>query len=286
MASSPIVARWELSLRLGAKRKELNLDVKSVTDAAGFSRNYWSAVENDRTLIADDKLRILIDLLQFDDDEAADLLELREAARRRGWWEDFPTFDEAMTRFVGLEDGASHIRSFEGLLIPGLLQAPAYSRCVIESDPVISSVETDRALQFRGMRQRRLTGADRVHYSAIMSEAALRQHVGDREVQIEQLSHLTDLIERYPDSIEVRVLPFSRDPGMIVNSSTLNFFDYARKHLPTVAFQEAVRALGVIEYGDRQFRRLELAWMEGKKRSLDRDESLTLIEDVAASMSG
>ena len=47
--SSPTVARRALALRLKERRRELGVNVKTITDQLGFTRNYWSAIENDRT---------------------------------------------------------------------------------------------------------------------------------------------------------------------------------------------------------------------------------------------
>ena len=100
MAPSPVVARWELSRRLATRRKELGIDVKTITDALDFTRNYWSAVENDRTLIAEEKLRALFDLLQFDEQDQQELLRLREESRARGWWDEYPWLDDAAKRHI------------------------------------------------------------------------------------------------------------------------------------------------------------------------------------------
>lgn len=286
MTQSPTVARWELARRISARRKELDLDVQFITDRLGFSRNYFSAVENDRTLIAEDKLQALVKILEFDADESADLLELRKAARQRGWWEDYPAFDEHTKRFLGLEYGASHIRTYDGLVLPGLLQTEDYARCIMRSDPAVSSTQLDEAVEVRRQRQRRLTGDEPVHLSALVSEAALRQYVGGPEVQVDQLAHLVKLVEANPASIELRVMPFTTDPGIIVTSSTMAIFEFSRPQLPAIAFQEAVRALDAIEFPEPAFRRLELAWADARKLSPDREASLKLVRRIAGEIGG
>ena len=66
--SSPTVARWELALRIKARREELGLTVQAIADHLGFSRNYWSAIENERSVLADDKFDALMKLLELDDE--------------------------------------------------------------------------------------------------------------------------------------------------------------------------------------------------------------------------
>lgn len=281
---SPIVARWELSKRLVARRKELDITVETITKALGFSRNYFSAVERDRTLIAADKLPLLAEVLKFDDDELAELLELREAGRVRGWWERYSMLDETTQRFIGLENGASRIRAYEGLLIPGLLQTTDYSRAVIERDPSFSQVHVDEVLDVRKERQKILESDSATLFSVLLSQAALLQYVHGPKVQRNQLEHLIHLIEDRGDLLQVRVLPFEKNPGIIANSSTLVLLDFDREQLPEIAYQESVRSLDFIEGGNPAFLRVEFAWTEARSRSLDRPTSLALIQQVATSM--
>ena len=86
---SPVVARWELVLRLRERRNQLDIDVKDITRELRFTRNYWSAIENERKIISAENLAKLAALLEFDDEETAQLLELRDIAKERGWWADY-----------------------------------------------------------------------------------------------------------------------------------------------------------------------------------------------------
>src|SRR5699024_932925 len=120
---SPTVARWELGLRLRQRREQLGTDVATITQRINFSRNYWSAIENERKILSAEKLRTLLDLYEFDTDEQHELLELREAAKQRGWWSRYSgLFSDELLRLYGLEHGAYGIRTYESLLIPGWLQ--------------------------------------------------------------------------------------------------------------------------------------------------------------------
>jgi transcriptional regulator with XRE-family HTH domain len=126
--SSPTVAGWELALRLGQRREQLGMDVQTITATLGFSRNYWSAVENERKILAEDTLRSVLNAFEFDDEEQRELVALREAAKRRGWWAPYSALlSEGTLRLYGLEHGAQGIRTYESLLIPGLLQTEDYA---------------------------------------------------------------------------------------------------------------------------------------------------------------
>lgn len=284
MSASPIVARWELSRRLATRRRELGLDVKTITEHLAFTRNYWSAVENDRTLIAADKLELLLDLMDFSPEDQTELTDLRAAARKKGWWDEYPTVAEEAKRICGLEFGAREIRAYESLLVPGLLQTQTYAEAVVETDPFVSATNLETVLEFRRQRQDRLSATNPVSYVALISEAVLRQEVAGPEVQRAQLESIVDRMEDTAQSIVVRVIPFDANPGIVAISSTLLFFDFDRAHLPALAYQEAIRPVGVTEEGDEQFRRLNLAWQTGLERSLDEEKSLNLIKSVAGTM--
>ena len=59
---SPVVAGWELVLRLRERREQVGVEVKQVTQTLGFSRNYWSAVENERKILSEEALKKLLEL--------------------------------------------------------------------------------------------------------------------------------------------------------------------------------------------------------------------------------
>ncbi len=276
-SSSPVVARWELSRRLAARRKELGVDVKTITNALGFTRNYWSAVENDRTLIAEDKLRLLFDVLRFDDQDQSELLQLREDSRKKGWWDRHPVLDEESRRFFGLESGARRLRVYEVLQIPGLLQTSEYAGQIFGADPAFSEIDVQRSIDVRHERQHWLQSANDVSVSVLISEAALLQQFGDNDLQMRQLQALADVMDQELPHIEVRVLPFNLYPGVIANSSTLVLFEFASEHLPKVAWQEAIRPLGFVLAGDEEYQRLEIAWEEAFARSPNRRESLEIV---------
>jgi transcriptional regulator with XRE-family HTH domain len=285
MGASPVVARWELSRRLSTRRKELGLDVKTITEALGFTRNYWSAVENDRTLIADDKLRQLFDVLSFDTTDQAELLQLREDARARSWWDNFPGINDERRRFVGLEHGATRIRIYEGHLIPGLLQTDDYTRALLGTDPSVSPVDLENIIALRRRRQERLDVDPKPQMVVIIGEAALRQQVAGPDVQANQIQHILDFAAQRPAQVDVRVLAFATNPGILISSSTLLLLEFESKHLPIMAWQEAVRPVGYVEGHDDHYRLLELAWQDGLKRALSADESTQLMSKLVARFS-
>ena len=54
-------------------------------------------------------------------------------ARARPWWRDFPEIFDS--EFPGYENDATSIRVFMPLILPGLLQTPAYTEALLRTGP-------------------------------------------------------------------------------------------------------------------------------------------------------
>ncbi|MGI9001602.1 MAG: Scr1 family TA system antitoxin-like transcriptional regulator [Pseudonocardia sp.] len=281
---SPTVAGWELSLRLRQRRAQLGVDVETITDQLGFTRNYWSAVEHERKILATDKLHRVLDLFEYDDEERAELIELREVAKQRGWWSGYSAlFSDELLRYHGLEHGAQSIRTYESLLIPGLLQTPDYARAMIAAELSVRPVEVDQRVAARLRRQERLSGDEPLQLKAVVSEAALLQQVGGPQVLREQLRHLAAVVADHPDTIELRVIPFTAPACGVFGASTFHLIDFASARLPTMAWQETVTAMGILDK-DTQVRELDFAHVEALRRSLSPDDSLRLVNEYVRTM--
>ena len=274
---SPVVAGWELALRLHRRREELDLDVKTITEALGFTRNYWSAVENERKLLSEESLTKIIELFQFDQAEGQELLDLRTAARERNWAADYgDLFDSRLQRFHGIENGADSVRVYESLLVPGLLQTPEYTRAIMTPSLVLPQVEIDQRVEVRQRRQERLTGETPLRLTAIISEAVLRQQTGGPAVLRQQLTHMVEMIEAHPDTIDVRVVPFTATSCVLFGSATINIFDFENPLLPTIAWQETVKILGFID-DPIQIRDLVTTFNTALTSTLNAPESAAMI---------
>jgi len=275
---SPVVAGWELVLRLRDRREQVGVEVKDITRELGFSRNYWSAIENERKVISEDALKKLLALLEFGSNESSEILTLREIAKDRGWWSNFSAlFDGELRRFFGLEHGAHSMRGYENLLIPGLLQTADYARAVIHPDVTVPRVQVEQRVDVRLRRQKRLDDADPLRLTAVISEAALYQQIGGVVVLRDQLQHVIDMIKKYPDSLHVHVLPFTATACSLFGGGTVYLIDFENTRLPTVVWQETVTAWGIID-DPSPVDAISAAFTEALQRSLDRRASRETIQ--------
>lgn len=111
-----------------------------------------------------------------------------------------------LTHFASLEQGATELRTWETLAVPGLLQTPAYATAVERmslGDP--SETEVAQRVEFRLTRQQALTKPDPLHLFALLDASVLLRDVGGPDTMAEQLDHLRKVNER--PNVHVRLSP-------------------------------------------------------------------------------
>lgn len=282
---SPTVARWELMLRIKRRRTEFDVSASVIAKELGFTLSYWSKVEKERVL-AEDKLRKLMSLLEFDQDERVEMLRLRDIAKRRGWWSEYADLlSDEVIRLYGLEHGAQSIRSYTSILIPGLLQTEEYARAVIANDRArIRQVEIDRWVEVRMRRQKRLTEAQPLQVTAIVNEAALTQRTGGVAVLKGQLRHLLSVTETHADTIDIRVVPFDAPGGVLLTGASFHLLGFDNALLPDVAWTETLVHLGVTEESEPVRHLATMFATTADEHALPRNESITLIERRLAAL--
>lgn len=282
MAMSPSVAGWELGLRLRERRELMGVTAASAGHAIGTGQSYVSGVETGKLKINAAKLVELATVLEFDAAEIDELQQLREAAAQRAWWHPYSAmFSSDVLRYFGFEHGAESIRAYNAGLISGLLQTKAYALAVMHGGgPSIRLAEASRRVEVRLKRQERLDDQeDPLRLTALIGESALRQQVGGREVMVEQLRHLEARIQGLPDTLDVRVIPFSADYYNALGGSNFYLFGFASSRLPELVWQETITSTDLIDQPMRM-REYSLAHDQALGFALGRSESLGLIEEI------
>lgn len=281
--TSPAVAGWELMLRIRQQATRRGTKSKDITAALDISQQYWLLVTKSKGVLSQDKLERLIDLLEIDDDERTELLALREIAKGRSKFSEFSgLISDELMRYYDLEDGALGLRSVDKEVIPGLLQTEDYIRALMSS--IVSTgrpIEAEQRVRIRLLRQHRLDGPDPLHLTAIIGEGALMQLVGGEDVQREQLQHLQDLIEKYPDNLDVRVLPFKASgSSAALNTSTFHVLEFDSPRLPNLGWTETA-IYTFIEDAPAKVEALDYLYNRVQTVALNRDASSQLISQIA-----
>src|SRR5690606_25670491 len=129
------------------------------------------------------------------EDEATrnQIMDLVNRANEPGWWYRYndllPSWFQA---YVGLEEAASRIRTYEVQFVPGLLQTKEYARAVIMAGA--RPEEIARRVQMRLERQLILERENPPMLWAVIDEAALRRPIGGADVMRGQLRHLIEMM--------------------------------------------------------------------------------------------
>src|ERR1700759_5075248 len=105
--------------------------------------------------------------------------------------------------WVASEREARKLRSFEPMLIPGLLQTEEYARAVFQARFGMTAEQIDESVAARLRRQEILARNDAPTFWAIVDEAVLRRPVGGPEIMREQVRHLIDAVQSPGVSIQV-----------------------------------------------------------------------------------
>ncbi|MET9525815.1 helix-turn-helix domain-containing protein [Streptomyces coeruleorubidus] len=99
------------------------------------------------------------------------------------------------------------IREYASMLIPGLLQTPAYARAVCRSyQPTAPDQKIEERVASRMERTRILDDPTKPMLWSVIDEAALRRVTGGAKVMAEALQHIATLMRR--SRVIVQVLPF------------------------------------------------------------------------------
>jgi transcriptional regulator with XRE-family HTH domain len=206
-----------LGARLSRYRTERGLSGAELAAQLGIGQPQLSRMETGKAKVTPVTLARLVELLGIPQADATKLDELRRHSTEPGWWQDYgDILSEPVEMLIELEVHASWIRSYEGHLIPGLLQTRDYAERIMTAGSMhIRVADIDRYLELRMRRQKRL--AEGMRFTAILSEAAIRQQVGGPEVLREQLRHITRATREF--DVTVQVVPFTADAHAALGAS-------------------------------------------------------------------
>jgi hypothetical protein len=186
------------------------------------------------------KERDVADLLKLygvEGEERDMLVALARQANSPGWWHPFadllaPWFQS----YLGLEEAASLIRTYEVQFVPGLLQTADYARAVIKlGHKEASDDEIARRIELRRARQQVLSRSKPPQLWAVIDEAVLRRPIGGEEVMRAQLEALIEASER-PD-VRLQIISF-RAGGHAAAGGPFAILRFPDRDLPDVVYVE------------------------------------------------
>jgi len=233
--SAPIVLRVLLGVQLRRLRESRGISATEAARAIRASESKISRIELGRNAVREVDVADLLDLYGITDaTEREQLLNLASQANEHGWWYHYqdvlPVWFQA---YLGLEESAKFIRSFDVQFVPGLLQTEEYSRAVLELGSY-SPETTKRMVQLRQERRRRFA-AGGLRLSAVIDEGALRRPVGSVSVMRGQLQHLLDIADR--PGLTIQVTPL-RTGASYAAPGSFSILSFAADDLPDIVYVE------------------------------------------------
>lgn len=212
MAGKPgptLRAQW-LGQLLRKYRDEADLTLREAANYLERDSSTISRFEAGLYPPREDDVQALLTLYGVSDKKTREALQkLSVEVWQKGWWEGYAQdVDPSIIDYAWLEARAGRIKSFNTVVVPGLLQTPAYAEAVIRAvDPDVADSQIDRWIEVRMIRQQVLTRPRPVAMTAVLDESVLRRPIGGPETLSEQLSHLATVAER--SNIDIRILPES-----------------------------------------------------------------------------
>jgi transcriptional regulator with XRE-family HTH domain len=229
----PTVLRILLGIQLRRLRESRGISAQAAARAIRGSESKISRIELGRNAIREIDVLDLLTFYGVGPVEREQLLSLAEQANRPGWWHRFnDILPDWFQSYVGMEQAASAIRIYQPLLVPDLLQIPAYTAAVVAVCDIPLG-EAERHVVLRMERQRRFTEGQ-IKLWAIMEETALRRPVGSVQILRDQLCYLRSLGHR--SGFTLQIIPCGLGGHAVASGFTV--LRFAEPDLPDVAYLE------------------------------------------------
>jgi len=245
---SPRFGGGEQSGAPTARRIVLGAQLRRLREAADISRaDAGYAIRGSDSKISRMELgrvgfkeRDVADLLSMygvtNEDERHVFLDMVRKSNERGWWHRYSgTMPNWFQDYVGLEESASLIQSYELQFVPGLMQTEDYIRAVVSHGrPELLDQDGERRVALRMQRQKVLTrqGAPRVW--AVVDESVLHRPIGGPRVLREQIEHLLELTKQ--PNVTLQILPFHMS-GYAAEGA-FSILRFAEPTLPDIVYIE------------------------------------------------
>lgn len=246
-------------------RGRARLTREQLADAVGYSVEQVASIEQGRRPAKDEFTTAAERVLEA----GGVLAELQSEVDRA----KLPKFFQD---FAGIELEAVSRYDYDPLLVPGLLQTPAYTKALFSSHcPPLNDETMELLAEARVNRQKLLDKTPLVQFSFIIGEAALRNLIGGEEVMREQLEHLLRVgAER---NVQLQVIPATvgYHPGLNGGFVLLETMDH--EHIGYIESQE----VGIVISDPAKVSTFGLRYGKLRSQALNTEESAQFIRHLA-----
>jgi transcriptional regulator with XRE-family HTH domain len=234
----PTVLRILLGAQLRRLREAKGITLEEAGHKIRASHSKMSRLELGRVGFKDRDVADLLTEYGVHDEQERDMLRaLARQANAQGWWHVYADIMASwFEAYVGLEEAASTVRTYEVQFVPGLLQTEAYARAVTMLGYADAPAEEiERRVKLRMARQRLLHVDDPLQLWAVVDEALLRRPLGGPAVMREQVQHLIEVTAMR--NVTLQVIPF-HSGGHAAAGGPFSILRFAEPDLPDVVYLE------------------------------------------------
>jgi transcriptional regulator with XRE-family HTH domain len=234
---SPTARRIMLGARLRRLREAAEVSRAEAGFAIRSSESKISRLELGRVSF---KPRDVTDLLTMygvtDPEKREAFLEMVKRSNEPGWWHRYiDLVADWFQDYLGLEESASRIQTWEQQFVPGLLQTEDYAKAIISHGwSPMATQSVQRQVGMRMRRQALLGRPDPPKLWAVIDESVLHRPIGGRRVMLDEVEHLIELTKR--PNVTLQVVPYQFSGYAAEGSFTS--LRFAEPELPDVVYIE------------------------------------------------
>ncbi|MBL1095994.1 helix-turn-helix domain-containing protein [Streptomyces coffeae] len=237
MPGSPTARRRRLAIELRKLREEHQLTCNQVGKALDWSGSKVNRLETGQGRVQPSDVDALCRFYGTSDELRELLKDLAKQSKMRGWWHAYGNaVPDWFSVYVGLEQAASGLRTYECEFVPGLLQTADYARELHLATPPSDADEVERLISVRLERQELLTSTTPPDLWAIVHESVLRHVIGSPKVMRGQFELLLKMGEL--KNITIQVLPF--DAGSYPAAGAFTILEFPEQGDPDVVYRDGL----------------------------------------------
>ena len=242
-APGPVAQRIRLGATLRRLRESRGITAQRAALEIRGSDSKISRIELGRHAAREIDVADLLTLYGVTDpDERDALLTLASQALAPPWWRPYtdllPPWFQA---YLGVEEAAESVRTYDTHFVPGLLQTAEYAAGLLEPAE-FNAGQVARLLEVRARRVERFAaGGWRI--AAVIDEAVLRRPVGGVPAFAAQLEHLRE-VTGWP-GVTIRIRPLAA--GAPLSPAGFTILRFAGGALPDAVYSEQLTTASYLD---------------------------------------
>jgi hypothetical protein len=254
--------------------------MSGVAKLVGITKPKLGQMETGRQFQSQADIALLLNAYGVERETIDSLVALTDRAEEAAWATGSAhAVPDWFRIYLGLERIASHVFTFDPLLIPGLLQEAGYARTVTSASLFVRTTDVEKIVSLRMARSERLGATDKtLELHAVTTEAALRLRMADPRIHRAQLEHLKALSQR--PNVTIQILP--PEAGYHdAHRGQFSLLDF--DEVRSLAYSETIDSARYVQDPD-QVSHYSLVAKQLKEQALDPDQTVELIEKTAATI--